>query len=443
MVNHKIDSILRPSRRPSALEDRDELSATYDLSSKGADIIAEILSDPVADILSDLPTGEDAFGFKGLVRTISNIASSKNTQTPLTICVDGKWGSGKTSFLKMIETQAKILGFSCIWLNAWKLEKTEDFLLSFSDALLREFNLYEDINDSDDIIYVASPLRQQIWDWTESPFRVSFSDVIKKLLKSKENSGLVQDRLLIFVDDIDRAFPEQITMILKNLKLLLESEGCVFFLAMDLDTVAKSLEKIYLSNSQNTDFVVTTLNNTYSEGAINLQTSASKDERNQIAQEFGYSYLEKLIQLHVKLPKLTWDAICEYLVDIGVVDEIIEIVQYAPEDILNPRRLKRYINWLSISLQLIGTSPLPAQISRLSALQFLALRHDYPNIYYELVKHFKFSSEEDPPIDDEINNYDASDELKQHILNLPLDQLLEFETFLSKTPVLSAARMRV
>src|SRR5262249_5515499 len=59
-----------------------------------------------------------------------------------------------------------------------------------------------------------------------------------------------------------------------------------------------------------------------------------------------------------------------------------EIVRWAPDkEVLNPRRLKKYINWISMTLQLLNASRLPSPLGTVDALRALALRRDYPEVY--------------------------------------------------------------
>lgn len=453
MVKRKIDSILNQPKPIPENSRTGDLSQKYDLSEQSARKIAQMLNEPKTDILNDLPTYEDAFGFKILVRTISNIAIAQSTRTPLTICVDGEWGSGKTSFLKMVEAQAKILGLNCIWLNAWKLDNAEQFFLAIADAMLREFNLYtEEITSNNQRISRSREVtsktesRRHVWKWTETPFQIRFSDVIKRLQDNEKERQEVtkatstphSKRLIVFIDDIDRAFPDQIAMVLKNLKLLLESAGCIFIMAMDVNIVAKSLESIYVTKSQTPEVMVTNIGESRDNTSITINNSAQQFQQQglRMAREFGYSYLDKLIQLHVKIPQLTRDVIYNYLEDLGVLESIIEIVSHAPdEEILNPRSLKRYINWLSMSLQLINASSLPTKISNLDALRFIVLRHDYPSIYSSLVLASR------PNFWEVLEEQEVEKSLLRYIRNLPLDDLFEFDTYLSKAPVLASARI--
>src|SRR5204863_171441 len=57
--------------------------------------------------------------------------------------------------------------------------------------------------------------------------RQTFQELVRVLLK---DSGRPSPRLIIFIDDLDRALPEQVADVFKNLKLILESPRCVFVL---------------------------------------------------------------------------------------------------------------------------------------------------------------------------------------------------------------------
>lgn len=52
---------------------------------------------------SDQPTTKDALGFAPYVRGLAEFLAHKNTVPPLTVSVEGEWGSGKSSFMLQLE----------------------------------------------------------------------------------------------------------------------------------------------------------------------------------------------------------------------------------------------------------------------------------------------------------------------------------------------------
>ncbi|MGJ5632052.1 KAP family P-loop NTPase fold protein [Nostoc sp. CALU 1950] len=424
-VNEDVMSILAQPKDTELINSPDTLSRNYGVSLEKAKKIAEILKSPRPDILSDFPTNIDLLNFNTLVRTISNVVLSESTQTPLTICIDGEWGSGKTSILKMIEAQARMLNFACIWVNAWNLNNLQDMTSTINNEILREFELQGDPDEDSN----KENLRTYLWQWAKSP--TNFSKVVETLL---QESGKDESRLIVFIDDIDRAFPEQILMMLKSLKLILESSNCIFILAMDVDVVAQSLAKAYIKqNLANSNAIISINSSDGSSVTIDQLTNTVSfpDGEDKLTKDFGYKYLEKLIQIQLKVPRLTRKIIRDYLQQLNIIDEVIEIINMAPDnEILNPRRLKQYINWLSISLQLIIALPISSTVSNLTALRTLALRYDYPDVYDQII--------ESDNVYEVLNHYPH--------LKFLLDYgsfvrgIREFDNFLSEIPMLNVKR---
>jgi len=55
------------------------------------------------NIRPDIPSEDDALGFNKYVETLGGMIRDPDFQTPFCIGIYGKWGSGKTSFMQLLE----------------------------------------------------------------------------------------------------------------------------------------------------------------------------------------------------------------------------------------------------------------------------------------------------------------------------------------------------
>ncbi len=463
MPKERLTSILKKKESINRDEVHDILKR-HDLSEK-TDKITDILNVPDVDILNDLPATEDALGFDALARTISSIILSETTDTPITICIDGAWGSGKTSLLKLIEAQARMFRVHCVWINAWNIETKEDMIANIRFEIE---GIYEQIDkemteklekelpeDYSNYKMEIERATQKLSQWGK-PSILGFNEIIQKVISL--DAGIrksASTRLLIFIDDIDRTFPGQIANLFKTLKLFLESPHCVFIMAMDINIVASYLQNYYQDRTQNIFLVNTNLHDVKSQ-EVNLNVDQSKQPQNEAA-KFGYSYLEKLIQIHFEVPSLTRESVANYLSEAGVIDDILEIIHWTPDaDILNPRRLKRYVNWLSVSLQLVNSTRISC-VSSINVLRLMALRRNYPVLYSKLKSDMSFNIKAIETAlsvtKDEMDSLEASngfnfiieniDDFARYLKKISHDELMEFDKNLSIVPVLNSKHNRL
>ncbi len=91
--------------------------------------------------VGDQPTNRDALGFEPYVQAVAAFLIHKETLPPLTLSVEGAWGSGKSSFMLQLEEQLKVKGGITVWFNAWRHDRNEElwaaFALHFTNELAR------------------------------------------------------------------------------------------------------------------------------------------------------------------------------------------------------------------------------------------------------------------------------------------------------------------
>ncbi|MCP4183022.1 MAG: hypothetical protein GY761_06860 [Hyphomicrobiales bacterium] len=89
---------------------------------------------------------QDQLGFKHLVEALVQLIDNAETEPPLVLSLNGPWGSGKTSVMRMVETElAKTQRFHFAWFNAWQYRNETEILQAFlkqmSTQLQRELGL--------------------------------------------------------------------------------------------------------------------------------------------------------------------------------------------------------------------------------------------------------------------------------------------------------------
>jgi hypothetical protein len=100
----------------------------------------------------DQATHRDALGFAPYVRALAEFLTSANTRPPLTISVEGAWGSGKSSFMLQLREALRArrvfptgtgrfrrheAGLT-VWFNAWRHDAAEALWAAFAIRFVRQ-----------------------------------------------------------------------------------------------------------------------------------------------------------------------------------------------------------------------------------------------------------------------------------------------------------------
>ena len=193
--------------------------------------------------------------------------------TPMTVSIQGDWGSGKTSIMNMVRES---LGENVIpiWFNTWQYSQFnlgEDLPLSLLGRLIKELKPSQvksaKIYDTFKMTYkamkkvgriavnqVAGKEALEVLDTLASSFVDGNDDVanavdnLKSAFQECVNNTIKQegkDRVVIFIDDLDRLNPVKAVELLEVLKIFLDCERCVFVLAIDYAVVSSGVKEKY------------------------------------------------------------------------------------------------------------------------------------------------------------------------------------------------------
>lgn len=322
---------------------------------------------------------DEALGLRAHAEALAEFV--RGCQTPMTIALQGDWGSGKTSLMNLIRNllagDAATGRIKTVWFNTWQFsqfEMADTLAASLMSQLVRE--IVDDAPPhSDDrkaaartlrtILKVGTRITLAALNRTELAKAIEQSatdlaagsggapserheaaelDRAAELRQLKDGlAGLVREavghdgqrRLVIFVDDLDRLVPARAVELLECLKLFLDLEGCVFVLACDYGVIRQGLRQKF-----------------------------GLDEA-----ELGRSFFDKLIQVPFQMP------VGQYRVD-GYLGRLLDSIgmEHDDEDVaryaqlvrtsvgFNPRDVKRLFNTLYL-LRLIARKRLSRQHS--------------------------------------------------------------------------------
>lgn len=220
---------------------------------------------------------EEYLGLGHYVEALSDFILA--CQTPLTISIQGDWGTGKTSMMNLVRErlhtgldEKKVATF---WFNTWQFSQfsmQDDVAISLLSSLLDQLSdnantkkllaaiprkavgymgqagraafdvltggggdAFKDSVDNlaEKMLGTETDLAKQI-----TKIKIEFEKAVAERL-AKENAC----RLVVFVDDLDRLAPEKAVELLEVIKLFLDVPNCVFLLAVDYHVVARGLEK--------------------------------------------------------------------------------------------------------------------------------------------------------------------------------------------------------
>ncbi len=327
----------------------------------------------------------------------------QKADTPITIGIQGEWGSGKTSLLNSIWSKLdQASEYKQIWINSWE----NSLLCSPEEALLKIISeIIDNMLDSDIDVNRKDKIKKAATGLMKGALRIGVTtalggkagQVTEELLGTDENTikqlrqqliGLSEEvrgrptnpyqKIVIYVDDLDRIEPRDAVRILELLKNIFNVPGCVFVLAIDYQVVIKGLE-----------------------GKFGKRTAENEWEFR--------AFFDKIIQLPFMMPMGQYNIgmyVNDLLQRIGFVDH--EIEGNLIENIIlrtiggNPRSVKRLIN----SLALIGLfenpdqNPSPSEDSaealtsgdtrKLLLFNLVCLQIAYPEIYNLLVRKTDF-----------------------------------------------------
>jgi len=328
------------------------------------------------------------------------IAYIESSATPMTIGIQGEWGSGKTSLLNTIKEDLCDKDGSKhypIWLNTWEyslLSTPDETLIKIIVGLIEQIgsltkntseesfkkvsslgkSLLARASGAGGMLGMAAGVASDVTNLNESSqensireLRESLQVVINKAIESSDKQAFI-----FFIDDLDRLDPSIAVNILELIKNLFDLKNCIFVLAIDYGVVVKGLQS---------KFGVMTEENEW---------------------EFR-AFFDKIIQLPFSMPISSYNIekyLKSLLVDVNYFEKsdlenedtlkkIAEIVGFSAGT--NPRALKRLANSVSL-IEIIRGNEKITPDERVIEFALICIQIAYPIIYGLIQKESDFTT---------------------------------------------------
>lgn len=308
---------------------------------------------------------QDRFQRFNFSKRIAETIIQRNSDESIVFGLFGAWGEGKSSVINFIDgVLQKEEEIITIHLNPWRYTDEESLLYNFFERIAKALD--KELNNKKE---KAASLVEKYGRFSKF-FGIDLADISKAIADTKleEFKGRVDSflsdssqRLVIFIDDIDRLDKQEISVLFRLIKLTADFSNTVYVLSFDESMVAAAIGE------------------RFGKGDIKA----------------GENFLEKIIQVPLTIPKAQPEALKKFCFDLlnnALDSNNIEInqddanrfVHRFSSNLLNrldtPRIAIRYSNTISFSLPL-----LQGEVNTVDLMLIEASKVFYPE-YYKFIK---------------------------------------------------------
>ena len=306
---------------------------------------------------SDVPTVKDEFKIDEYILGLSNFISG--CETPLTLAIQGDWGTGKTSIMYQVEEKLKEKSFNnskgkikTIFFNTWQysqFDMDKNLAVTLITDLIDELEV-TDVNKIENLKKSLAVITKSM-EYLKLDFGLlnieKINNQLLKFISDEEKSNNLKnlkqnlqnmidesvkennyEKIVIFIDDLDRLFPQKAIEFLEILKLFLDCRNCVFVLAIDYNVVLRGTKSKYGDDLDN---------------------------------EKGKAFFEKIIQVPFTVPVANYHMEnfvnvslqkINFYFDNDVTKNITQLIRDSIGN--NPRSINRLFNSVSLLMHIIN-----------------------------------------------------------------------------------------
>jgi hypothetical protein len=356
-------------------------------------------------IILDSPADKPALGFDRTALALKEIIEVSKPQ--FVVGIFGTWGSGKTTLMREIERRLDPAKAITIQFSAWRYEKEPNLVIPLLDVVRERLLQWAEQNQPlrESALKTASTIGSAIYSLLAGlSFKVGLPNALEISYKANESLSQARDfaerekaarvprsfyhaafsalgdsfreflgsgkpdRIVVFVDDLDRCLPQGALEVLEAMKLFFDLEGFIFVVGLDQGVVERSIDIKYRSD------------------ALPGTTAQSNAETVQIR---GADYIKKIFQVPFSVAPVAITQLEEFLnavytqsalpkaqvndFQVRVAPHIRHIVTDAG---VNPREIKRFLNAYTLAIKIKPNLDRNVVL----ALQTIAFRRDWESV---------------------------------------------------------------
>jgi len=291
-----------------------------------------ILLNPIYEVL-DIPPGKevddveeifenDLFNRREQIEILTELF--ENIHNPLVISINSKWGTGKTTFIKLWKSYLENKNYITQYFNAWEHDLSHEPLMAFLNCFVNMFKDKEEKDDNDKYNKLTETMKEIGKEFFKNESKIGYTlkfyekyndnkndkskfdkiieDEIEyfKIRKSsiKKFKAEIKDKIknkpvVFFIDELDRCRPDFALDVIEQLKHIFRIPGVIFVL---------SIAKKQLLNSVNNVYGAEINANKYLNRFIDIEYNLPEGEDDEYIQSLidRLNIYENLNQIHAK-----------------------------------------------------------------------------------------------------------------------------------------------
>lgn len=293
---------------------------------------------------SDTPVvaiDKDKFNRAHFSKNVAKVIANRTDPSSIVVGIYGEWGYGKTSVLNFIDSELRNSEsrIECVRFNPWRYSTEEQLLKDFFESIAKAINrsIITKTEKAGGFFkrFVPTSTNNAIIDTIIGGVTNFLEAASLEKLKNRIENALAEEeiRVVIFIDDIDRLDKQDIHSVFRLVKLTADFKYTSYILSFDYEMVRSVLEERYGMNSKG-----------------------------------GATFLEKIIQVPLRLPEISKQMLKNYLyetVDNALLETGVTLSQQKRDEFSQifwgsleyrfktPRQVNLYGNVLRFSLQIL------------------------------------------------------------------------------------------